>query len=322
MNKKTTVKIVFMVIFLLILTLIESIILPTLIASSFVNKNTAAYMLFAVDMPEHWNEHSKYIWIDTDLTYKETVNEDWLSDMSEIMVESYDKDHYTYVITNIMVSESGTTVDFETLWDALDESEFGLYMDDFVRMQAGYLVGDNLPPIPITTDLHSKLNDVVNTINNEELTVWYASNENAMVSSLKAAMLSANDVFSIEILETHPVFSESCLTLKILNVLLLFYSGIAFVVILAFCAIKLCRNKFIWISMAITQLFSAIAAAATYFSLEDINFVVLGIPYQPSSLMVKECWPIFLVLLGVELILCGVFTTIHFVKPKKKNISK
>ena len=319
-NKKHTVKIVFMVIFLLILTFIESILLPTLISSSFVNKNTAAYMLFAVDMPEHWNEHSSYNWIDTDATYKETSDEDWVNQMSEVMVESYDKDHYTYNMAAIMLNESGSSIDFELLWDALDESEFGLYLDEFVRMQAGYLVGDNLPPIPSTSDLHSKLNNVVNTINDEALTNWYVVNENKIVSSLKSAMINSNDVFSVEILETQPVFSESCLTLKILNVLLVFYASVALIVIFAFCVIKLFKNKFTWISLAITQLFSAIAATLTYFSLCDINFVVLGVPYQPTSLMVSDCLPIYLMLLASELVLCAIFTVIYFCsKNKKKN---
>jgi hypothetical protein len=59
--------------------------------------------------------------------------------------------------------------------------------------------------------------------------------------------------------------------------------------------------------------------AVIYFSLEDINLVVLGVPYKPNATMISDSWPVFIALLSIELVLCGIFAAIQFIKPKNKK---
>lgn len=322
MGKKNIIKLSISIILLLCVLVMECMLLPSLISASFINKNTAAYMVFDVEMDEKWNKHTEYVWVDQNMSYKDSINQEWSAGMGDIFLEGYTSDYYVAVVSELISAQ--TNVNINDVYPAFENSEFRIYTNEFIKMQAGYLVGDNIPPTPNTEKLKECLDKTIENINNESIATWYAENDTVLVSSLKDAMVNSNDIFSADMLEKYPVFGESCLTLKILNILLLFYSLLAFIVIFVFCIIKLCKTKYTWFMLAGAQVVSAIVAIFTYFGLKDIHFVVFGVPYAPTSEMIKDCWPMLLILVLCELLVGGVFIFVNFFgkKIKSRVISK
>lgn len=299
MEKKSLTKIIISVIMLICLIALQSMLLPSLISSSFINKNTAAYMIFDVEMDEVWNKHSDYTWIDQDTSYKDSINQEWSTGIGDIFIEGYTSDYYVASVSELIAAQTQTSAN--NLYDYFDNSSFRYYTNEFIKMQAGYLVGDNIPPTPDTQKLQEYLDATIDNVTDDDIKTWYSEHRVELVSSLKDAMVNSNDLFSSDMLEKHPVFAESCLILKILNLLLLFYSTLALSIILIFCLIKVCKNKYTWVMLAVSQFVTAIATISTYFSLSDINFVVFGIPYSPTSEMIYDCWLIFAILLTCEI---------------------
>ena len=308
MEKKSITKIIVSVIMLIILMVLQSMLLPSLISSSFINKNTASYMIFDIEMDGAWNKHSEYTWIDQDTSYKDFINQEWSTGIGDIFLEGYTSDYYVAAISELIATQTKTSVD--DMYDCFENSEFSYYTNEFIKMQAGYLVGDNIPPTPNTQKLQESLDLTMSKITDENITTWYAEHNLEIVGSLKDAMVNSNELFSSDMLEKNPIFAESCLILKILNLLLLFYSTLALSIILIFCLIKVCKNKYTWTMLATSQLVAALATISTYFSLKNINFVVFGIPYSPTYEMIHDCWPIFVVLLACEIILGALFILI------------
>ena len=322
MNKKNIIKLSVSIFLWLCVLLMEFMLLPSLVSASFINKNTAAYMIFDVEMDEKWNKHTEYVWVDQSTTYKDFINQEWSAGMGDIFLEGYTSDYYVAVVSELIAAQSGVTIN--DIYPAFDNSEFRVYTNEFIKMQAGYLVGDNIPPTPNTEKLQECLDKTIANIEIESITTWYSEHNVELVASLKDAMVNSNDMFSADMLEKYPVFGESCLTLKIINILLLFYSLLAFIVIFVFCIIKLCKTKYTWFMLAGTQVVSAIVAVFTYFGLNDINFVVFGVPYAPTSEMIKDCWPMLLILVLCELLIGGIFIFVNFFgkKIKSRVISK
>jgi hypothetical protein len=266
-------------------------------------------MLFDVEMDGKWNEHSEYIWVDTDTTYKASVNKEWSAGIGDIFLEGYTSDHYVACISELISAQTGVTL--SDIYDSLENSNLRLYTNEFIKMQAGYLVGDNISPTPNTEKLRECLDSAIVLINNDSVTEWYAQHNVELNASLKDAMVNSNDAFSASMLEKNPNFAESCLILKILNLLLLFYSVLAMIVILMFCIIKLCKTKYTWFMLAGAQVLAAFAGLSTYFGLKNMSFVVFGIPYSPTAEMIHDCWPMLFILTTVELLIGGLFIFIH-----------
>ena len=321
-KKKDIVKFSISIVLLVFLILMEAMLLPALISSSLINKNTAAYMIFDVEMSEQWNERTEYTWIDPDTSYKESIHQEWSNALGDIFIEGYTADYYVAVVSELIAAQ--TDIDVDVIYDKMEGTAFSKYTNEFIKMQAGYLVGDNIPPTPSTEKLREALDVAIKNVDNADLNAWYEQNDTTLVSSLKNAMISSNELFSAKMLEDNPIFGESCLTLKILNLLLLFYSALAIIVILGFCIIKACRTKFTWPMLAISQFLSALICIPTYFSLYNINFVVFGIPYTPTATMIKDAMPMLLILFACELLVGGLFIFIWKFgkKIKSRVISK
>ena len=304
-KKKDIIKFSISVVLVIFIIIMEAMLLPALISSSLINKNTAAYMIFDVEMSEKWNERTEYTWIDPDTSYKDSINQEWSSAFGDIFIEGYTADYYVAVVSELLAAQ--TSLDVDAIYDKLQTSSFGTYSNEFIKMQAGYLVGDNIPPTPSTEKLRETLDVAIKNVDDEELNTWYEQHNVELTASLKDAMVDSNELFSASMLEENPIFGESCLTLKILNLLLLFYSALAIIVILGFCVIKVCKTKFTWPMLAISQFLSACICLSTYLSLKNINFVVFGIPYAPTDIMIRDSMPMFLILLACELLAGALF---------------
>jgi hypothetical protein len=119
-------------------------------------------------------------------------------------------------------------------------------------------------------------------------------------------------------------FGEACMVLKVVNVLILFYTLLAIIVIISYAAVKIFKNKYTWLCMAITQWASAIACLAVYFSLSDLGLVVLGVPFTPTSDMIKDVLPIFIAVFVIEVALGFGFYCLKFYRtnPLKSVIKR
>lgn len=314
-EKKTSVfKIVVLCIFVTALIFAESLLLPSLISSSFINKNTAGYMVFDVEI-ENWLQKQEYSWIDVDETYKEHVNDEYSEQLSNIVISTYGKSYYIENIATLLSENTGMDVeDIITTWQ---DSKLALYFNEFVQMQAGHLVGDNIPPTPKMEDIDTNVTSAIALLENEDVTSWYELHKVEFLSSIKDAMMNSNDRFSSSILETDPVFGESCLILKVLNLLILFYTCLAIVVILTFFIFTVLKTKYTWYALAIANLVSTLISIFTYVGLSDVNLVVFGISYSPTTEMVYDCGYIAVILISAFLAFAGICIFMQKKSPRK-----
>jgi hypothetical protein len=315
-NKKPSiVKVVFLWIFIVILVFMESLLLPSLISSSFINKNTAGYMVFDVDMEEGWLQSAEYSWIDIDETYKTYVNEEYSVKISDIMISTYGKSHYIEKISYLLNEQTG--IDTEESISILMETKLAAYMNEFVQMQAGHLVGDNIPPTPKMDDLDQNMTTAIALLDDEATSKWYEEHRVELNASIKDAMMASNDKFSVHILETDPVFGESCLILKVLNLLILFYTNLAIVIILTFFIFTALKTRYTWYALAGANIVSAIISVFTYLGLKDVNLVVFNVPYSPTQEMINDCILIEIILAVSFLVFAGICIAVEKIKPKK-----
>ena len=314
-EKKTSVwKIVILCLFIAALIFAESLLLPSLISSSFINKNTAGYMVFDVEM-ENWLQKQEYSWIDIDETYKEHVNQEYSEQLSDIVISTYGKSYYVESVAELLAENTGT--DVEDIIDVWQNSKLASYFNEFVQMQAGHLVGDNIPPTPKMEDIDKNVTYAIVLLENDEITTWYETHKVEFLSSIKDAMMNSNDRFSSTILETDPVFGESCLILKVLNLLILFYTCLAIVVILTFFIFTALKTKYTWYALAIANLVATLISVFTYFGLSDVNLVVFGISYSPTVEMVYDCGYIAIILVTAFLCFAGICIFMQKKSPRK-----
>lgn len=314
-GKTSVVKLVFLCIFIVILIFMESLLLPSLISSSFINKNTAGYMVFDVDIEDNWMKSADYSWIDIDETYKTYVNEEYSVKISDIMVGTYGKSHYIEKIAYLLSEKTG--IDAEKSVAILLETKLADYMNEFVQMQAGHLVGDNIPPTPKMEDIDENMTTAIALLDDETTTKWYDENRVELNASIKDAMMASNEKFSVNILETDPTFGESCLILKVLNLLILFYTDLAIVVILTFFIFTALKTKYTWYALSVANILSAIISIFTYLGLKDVSLVVFNIPYSPTQEMINDCIFIEIIIVCSFLIFAGICIFIEKFKSKK-----
>jgi hypothetical protein len=301
------------ILLLLILICFESVLLPSILVASFINRNTTAHMLFSVDMDVDWNSKTEYKWIETEYDTTQ-VNKEWSDYFSEMFIEEYCEGFYTYRLLAFIKDQTG--IDDEEVTNILLISSFNAYTDDFIIMQAGYLVGDNMIPEPSYNYLQEYLSKAIKLTNNETLINWYQENEVVLVSSLVDAMSRSNDYLISKMTGEDSVFKESVLTLKIMNLFIVCYFLLAIIVIISFIMIVVTRNKKTWILLSIGAFFSAICNIIVYYDLPKISLVVLGTAYAPSAVMVADAFNVMVVFTLALLVTGAVFLGCHFTQKK------
>lgn len=306
---------------LFIVILLESVIMPTMLSASFINRNTAAYMFFDIPFGYDWNAKSEYTWQTEDMV-QENINTEWSQFIGEAFVENYVDGFYTDKVVDLIVKETG--LDKKIFESAMSISTFNDYTNDFIRMQAGHLVGDNLLPIPSAAKLEESLGKVVALINNDVLNTWYDANKTTLAHSIADAMNRSSDYLMGEAMNNRPAFKESILILKLLNLQIVFYVVMAVLAVLFFCLIKVCDNNKTWISLAITQALGLICALSIYFDLDKIYLVVLGNEFAANQTMIRDVSTLAIIGFAVFVLSIGAFVALHFSKKKtiKSVISK
>ncbi len=136
---------------LIFVVLLESLLLPALLTSSFINRNSAAHMLFNMDMDMEWNSKSEYSWKPSEIN-QEQVNTAWSNFLGDAFVEGYTEDFYANKIVLLLEQESG--VSKSDIASTMNVSKLKDYTNDFIKMQAGHLVGDNIIPSPSVELIH------------------------------------------------------------------------------------------------------------------------------------------------------------------------
>lgn len=320
-KKNENIKIIVTIVLLVVVFLVETMILPSLVMTSFINKNTAAYMLFDVPMYDHWNAYSEYSWNKVDDSYKEHINPEWSDAIADTFLEEYTTEYYVDELIDIIVEN--TSLVHNDLFGIFYVSSFGSYTNEYIKMQAGFLVGDNMLPTPDFAIVQDLLDKAIALVKNDELNEWYASNRVALAASIQDSMIRTSNYFAEKTL-SDDAFGEACMVLKVVNVLILFYTLLAIIVIISYAAVKIFKNKYTWLCMAITQWASAIACIAVYSSLSDLGLVVLGFPFTPTSDMIKDVLPIFIAVFVIEVALGFGFYCLKFYRtnPLKSVIKR
>jgi hypothetical protein len=284
------------VLLIVVLTLLEIMMLPTLVLSSFINHNTAAYMLFDVPIEEAWEQPADYKWNDTDEAYIENINEKYES-LMDVPFDNYNKWHYLDEMSTIFMEQGGLTEeDIELLWN---NSTIDAYINEFVKMQAGYLVGDNMIPTPYLDDISKELDASVARLNNAQFSSWYNDNGISLKSSLKHAMVKSNEVLHSKLVDQNIVFGETCSILKVLNLMVAFYVILSIIIVLGYILLKVFANAWTYAVLIISHMTAMLATTATYMDMTSFNLVVFGIPYSPTKEMVLSCAPMYVFIMMV-----------------------
>ena len=294
MKKKDYVKKITTIVLVVVLAFLEIMMLPTLVLSSFINHNTAAYMLFDVPIEETWERPADYNWNDADETYLENISEDFAI-LTDIPFDNYNKWHYldkmsTIIMDNTDISED----DVEALWN---NSSVDAYINEFVKMQAGYLVGDNMMPTPYIEDINKVMDASVNRINNASLSSWYNENGVAFKASLKHAMVKSNELLQSKLTDKSLAFGETCSLLKILNLMIVFYVILSISIIIIYALFKALLNSWTYMSLLISHIVVIFATTVTYIDMTSFNLVVFGVPYSPTAEMVAACSHMYTILM-------------------------
>lgn len=320
-KKNENIKIIVSIILLVIVFIAEMMILPSLTMTSFINKNTAAYMLFDVPIYDHWNAYSEYSWNNSDESYKEHINPEWSDSIADTFLEEYTAEYYIEEVIDIIVAN--TSLIHNDLFGIFYVSSFGSYTNEYMKMQAGFLVGDNMLPTPDFAIVQDLLDKAIALVKSDELNEWYAPNRVALAASVQDSMIRTSEYFAEKTL-SDDAFGEACMVLKVVNVLILFYVLLSIVVILSYATVKIFKNKYTWLSMAITQWASALACIGVYFSLSDLGLVVLGFPFTPTNDMIRDVLPIFIAVFLIEVALGFGFYCLKFYRtnPLKSVIKR
>ena len=304
MKEKQCTKKIAVLILVVLLSFIEIFMLPTLLLSSFINHNTAAYMLFDVPIEETWEQPADYKWNDTDETYKEYVSEEFAA-LADIEFNTYNKWHYLDELSTIFVEQVGVPeADVETLWNT---STIDVYINEFVKMQAGYFVGENMIPTPYMDDINTTLDTSINRLNNETLSSWYNDNGVALKASLKHAMVTSNDVLYEKLNDSNLAYGETCSLLKVFNLMVVFYVLLSIVVVLLYILFKVFKNDWAYTAIYISQIIVMLLTTATYIEMTSFSLVVFGIPYSPTKEMVQACAPMYVALMITFAVLTVIF---------------
>ena len=302
------------IILVVLIVALETTFLPTILSASFINRNSAAHMLFDMNMDVEWNSKTEYEWT-ADERLAENINEVWSSEISDLFVEGYTQNFYTNKIIAIVDKE--TDADMHQFRTAILISTFNDYTNDFIKMQAGFLVGDNGMPEPSVAFIQESLGKVFALVNDDLLNEWYQSNAVVLSTSLAHAMTMSNEYLSNEALQSNENFKEAVLVLKILNLFIAFYFILGIIVILMFCMLKIIYCNKTYLVLFIGQCVAAFMSTIHCLDLSSIGLMVLGHPYTPTQVMIKDALPLGIATIVILLIVGCVFLALHF--NKKKN---
>ena len=228
---------------------------------------------------------------------------------TNVPFDNYNKWHYLDEMSTIFMEQGGLTEEeIELLWN---NSTIDAYINEFVKMQAGYLVGDNMMPTPYMDDISKELDASVSRLNNDNFSSWYNENGVSLKASLKHAMVKSNEVLQSKLVDKNIVFGETCSILKILNLMVVFYVIISIIIVVGYIILKVFGNAWTYAALIISHMITILATTATYMDMTSFNLVVFGIPYSPTKEMVLSCAPMYVFLMIV-------FSIITFIMIDKK----
>lgn len=304
---------------ILIVILLSSSILLTA-ASILINPNTAAHMWFNVDLDDAvWMKEVEYNWDHIVSINHDLVRSEWVESISEIPIDYYSTDAilmgYAEILSKDLNASSTASEQFDnTIYDIIGSEQMKQYVDDFLRQQAGYLIGDNRIPIPNKSELDGILSVAVTDIGGEHIQAWYTENKNVVIESLYAGLISTNDNFSVKMLTTNESFSEACMVFKVLNLSIVVY--VLLVLAIALSAVIFFMQDKVKFSLFMmgNQIGSLLISILYTIGIGDVSFVVLGNTFAPTEIMVRDTQHFMIMVLAAYGIAAAVFglLTIHF----------
>lgn len=285
-------------IFICLLSIFIIILLSSVVllgsASVLINKNTAAHVWFDVPIDsESWLDSPKYNWRSFEQIDKTFIREKWVNILSEIPVDYYTTDivllNFSKSVNLDINADVASDSQFDnSIFDVMESETVTTYVNEFVRQQAGYLIGDNLLPVPNKTDIEHMLTASVMNEGSDLLQRWYDENKAYVIESFYSILLNTNNLFNQEIIESDTSFAESVLVFKVLNLNICLWIILAITVILVCIASFLQTKCFFLTFMAIYQFCSGVLSTIFLLNINSISFIVVDDVFSPTKQMISH----------------------------------
>lgn len=298
----------------IIIVTLQSSIIMLISAAAFINANTSAYMWFGVDIDdENWNAKSQYSWESRANIRSDIVNKAWSESFLEVPLNYYSADNLIIAFANALHRDINASADSSeqydnTIYAVIESNEIKSYVGDFLRQQAGCLIGDNRMPTPNRNELKNIISASFESHGNEQTQMWYDENENALIESFYAGLIATNDRFSETLLTDNEPLAEAVLTFKVLNLSICVYFMIVAIII---CSVVM---KFVLTSipdfcvfMFFNQIASILMSIGYIFCVGDISLVVLGNIFTPGATMVADTKQLMWLLVSIYGIAATIF---------------
>lgn len=261
-------------------------------ASVLINANTAAYVWFDVGIDsETWLSGPKYNWKNPTQIDEMFIRDKWVSVLSDVPIDYYAPEeillNFAQAINSDINNEIATNSQFDnSIFDVMESETVTAYVNEFIRQQAGYLIGDNSLPLPDKTDINHILSASVRDKGSDLLQQWYNENKAYVTESFYSVLLSTNNLFDQTIVESDTSFVESVLILKVLNLNICIWIILGVAVVL-FCITSFLRTKFFFFTFTAVSLFlSSVLSTAFLLKIGSISFFVVGNTFTPTKQMI------------------------------------
>lgn len=293
MLKSITKNIFSSVLSIFIIFLLSSIIL--LGASSIlINANTAAHIWFDVPVDsESWLEKPKYDWKHSEKINEIFIQENWINVLSDVPINYYTPEVILLSFAKSVNSDVNIDIVTESqfdnsIFDVLESESLVQYTNEFIRQQAGYLIGDNSLPSPSKADIKQLLTTSMQEKGSEQLQRWFLDNEDYLVESFFAVLLSSNKMFDEKIIGSDSSFAESVLVFKVLNLNISIWIFLAASIVL-FCILSFSQNRLRFFVFSIIALFVSGLLSILFLSgMNDLSFVVTDGIFSPTDQMISH----------------------------------
>lgn len=312
MEKKIIIKKTVTVALLAAIVFLQLCIVILSSSAAFINRKTAAYVWFGIPFEDaSWDRAPSYIW-DSDQEYTDANNDivDTIpsatiyTEMSADLLTPFLNELGKFINEGVDIEESDISI-----LDISNNKDLLSYIDEFVQMQSGYIIGDNEIPIP-NIDAATKLwDEAVNNYASENTISWYNENRTMVVHSFCKGLSDLNNDFSADQIGSYDALSDSFLIFKVLNRSIASFILLIILGILVFACWMINRPNFFYTSLFFAQIFAVLLSFLTLFGIDGLTFVILGQAILPTQTIMENVKQIVMLIIstyGVATLVLGI----------------
>lgn len=267
--------------------LFSEIMLPFFISASVaINPQSISAVWFNTEDVEE----GKYKWNGAGDVNSAAVKKEWLDGLSQLTQITYTPENLLLNLSSRMSATLNNPPTTETDNSICDVIESGIvldYVNEFVIMQAGHIIGNNAMPTPVKPEVESIIASAIEKFASENTRAWYEENKVSVIDSFCAYLMEANVHLETLMLEDESAFSESCAMIKLLNLSVLSYIFAGIAIVLTFFIFLMGSKILLFASMGSTAALASVVSFAI--ADEPIGLLILGIKLPLTGGAVAAC---------------------------------